>query len=33
MARYTTTLFEIIESELDKQGFNEFVNNGKLTFI
>lgn len=32
MARYTTTLFEIIESELDKQGFNEFVNNGKLTF-
>lgn len=32
MARYTTTLFEIIESELDKRGFNEFVNNGKLTF-
>lgn len=31
MARYTTTLFEIIESELHRQGFNEFVNNGKLT--
>lgn len=32
MARYTTTLSEIIESELDKKGLNEFVNDGKLTF-
>lgn len=32
MARYTTTLMEIIQSELQMAGHNEFVNNGKLTF-
>lgn len=32
MGRYTTTLMEIIQSELQRNGFNEFVNNGELTF-
>lgn len=32
MAKYTTTIMEIIQSELINNGFNEFVNNGKLTF-
>lgn len=32
MSKHTTTLMEIIQSELQRAGFNEFVNNGKLTF-
>lgn len=32
MAKYTTTLMDIIQSELQKKGFNEFVNDGKLTY-
>lgn len=32
MAKYTTTLMDIIQSELQRSGHNEFVNNGKLTF-
>lgn len=32
MSKHTTTLMEIIQSELQNNGFNEFVNNGKLTF-
>lgn len=32
MSRYTTTLNEILKAELHKKGFNEFVNEGKLTF-
>lgn len=32
VARYTMTLFDFIKSELIKKGFNEFVNNDKLTF-
>lgn len=32
MSKHTTTLNEIINSELQMQGFNEFVNGGKLTF-
>jgi len=32
MSKHTTTLMEIIQSELINAGFNEFVNEGKLTF-
>ena len=32
MSKHTTTLMEIIQSELINAGFNEFVNGGKLTF-
>lgn len=32
MSKHTTTLMEIIQSELQSAGFNEFVNNGKITF-
>ena len=32
MSKHTTTLMEIIQGELQRAGFNEFVNNGKLTF-
>lgn len=32
MSKHTTTLMEIIQSELINNGFNEFVNDGKLTF-
>ena len=32
MARYTTTLMDILKGELQKRGFNEFVNDGNLTF-
>lgn len=32
MSKHTTTLMEIIQSELQRAGFNEFVNNGKITF-
>jgi len=32
VSKHTTTLMEIIQSELQNNGFNEFVNNGKLTF-
>lgn len=32
MAKYTITLMDIIQSELQKKGFNEFVNDGKLTY-
>lgn len=32
MSKHTTTLMEIIQSELQRNGFNEFVNDGKLTF-
>lgn len=31
MSKHTTTLMEIIQSELQNAGFNEFVNDGKLT--
>lgn len=32
MSKHTTTLMEIIQSELQHAGFNEFVNDGELTF-
>lgn len=32
MAKYTITLNDILRSELQKAGHNEFVNNGRLTF-
>ena len=32
MSKHTTTLMEIIQGELQRKGFNEFVNDGKLTF-
>lgn len=32
MSKHTTTLMEIIQGELQRNGFNEFVNDGKLTF-
>lgn len=32
MAKYTATLMDVIQSELQKSGHNEFINNGKLTF-
>ena len=32
MSRYTTTLMEILQSELQNRGYNEFVNKGHLTF-
>lgn len=32
MSKHTTTLMEIIQGELQRAGFNEFVNDGKLTF-
>lgn len=32
MAKYTATLMEIIQSELQNMGHDEFVNNGHLTF-
>lgn len=32
MSKYTTTLMEIIQGGLQSAGFNEFVNDGKLTF-
>lgn len=32
MSKHTTTLMEIIQGELQRNGFNEFVNEGKLTF-
>lgn len=31
--KITTTIYEIIQSELIKRGKNEFVNNGKLSFF
>lgn len=31
MSKHTTTLMEIIQSELQNAGFNEFVNDGNLT--
>lgn len=33
MARYTTTMNEYLNGELERIGFNEFVNDGKLTFF
>lgn len=32
MSRYTTTLIEILQSELQNRGHNEFVNKGHLSF-
>lgn len=32
MSKHTTTLMEIIQGELQRKGFNEFLNNGDLTF-
>lgn len=32
MSKHTTTLMEIIQSELQNKGHNEFVNNGRLSF-
>lgn len=32
MSKYTTTIYEIIQSELILNGFNEFLNDGKLTW-
>lgn len=32
MSKHTTTIMEIIQGELQRQGLNEFINNGKLTF-
>lgn len=32
MSKYTTTLYEIIESELQHLGLNEFVNNDRIHF-
>lgn len=32
MSRYTTTLMEILQSELQNRGHNEFVNKGHLSF-
>lgn len=32
MSKHTTTLMEIIQGELQRKGFNEFINDGKLTF-
>lgn len=32
VSKHTTTIMEIIQSELIKAGFNEFLNGGKLTF-
>lgn len=32
MSKYTTTLNEILNSELQHKGFNEFINNGDLTY-
>lgn len=32
MAKYTTTIMDILKGELQKRGFNEFVNDGNLTF-
>lgn len=32
MSRYTTTLMEILQSELQNRGHNEFVNQGHLSF-
>lgn len=31
MSKYTTTLMEIIQGELQRQGFNEMINDGNLT--
>lgn len=33
MSKHTTTLMDILRSELIKSGENEFVNNGRLTFF
>ena len=33
MSKYTTTINEYLNSELERMGFNEFVNNGELTFF
>ncbi|MDU7578629.1 MAG: hypothetical protein E7K43_20775 [Bacillus subtilis] len=33
MSKYTTTINEYLNSELARMGFNEIVNNGKLTFF
>lgn len=32
MAKYTITIMDILKGELQKRGFNEFVNDGNLTF-
>lgn len=32
MGRYTSTLMEIIQSELQNKGYNEFINKGHLSF-
>ncbi|MDU1373875.1 MAG: hypothetical protein E6937_06495 [Staphylococcus epidermidis] len=32
MSKHTTTLYEIIESELQRLGLNEFVNNDRIHF-
>lgn len=32
MAKYTTTIMDILKGELQKRGFNEFVNDGMLTY-
>lgn len=32
MSKHTTTLYEIIESELQRLGLNEFVNNDRISF-
>lgn len=32
MSKFTTTLYEIIVSELHKRGLNEFVNHNRITF-
>ena len=33
MSKHTTTLMDILRSELIKSGENEFINNGRLTFF
>lgn len=33
MSKHTTTLMDILRSELIKKGENEFINNGRLTFF
>ena len=32
LSKHTTTLYEIIESELQRLGLNEFVNNDRIHF-
>ncbi len=33
MSKHTTTLMDILRSELIKRGENEFINDGRLTFF